>query len=414
VYSTNKTIRALHVVNTADGALCAARQAEVLAGLGVEVHVALPAACGALVPFWYEVAARVHLVNLDLPAKRPWEVPRLFAAARQLVDKVRPDIIHSHSAGTTLSLRLALDRTHAVPRVFQVPRPLHLEHLAPRIAEIQSASWRDYWIGSSACIVRHYLDAGVDPARVFLSYYGTPIRTVARTGYLRRRLGIDDDTKIVGNINLIYPPKRFLGQRVGLKCHEDIIDALGLIVRERDDVVGVLIGSTFGTSDLRYERELRRRAENTGRGKILMPGYFGAAEVQESWPDFDCAVHVPVSENCGGVVEPLMAGVPAVAGRVGGLPEVVIEGVTGTSVPVHDPWAIASAVLNILNDPEPHRRIAAAGQRLVRSMFDVERTAREVAQIYRHILHGAPRPAEFYAGSVLNAPLADDFDLRVF
>lgn len=363
-------------------------------------------------PFWHEIAAAVHPVSLNLSAKQPWEIPRLCAAARQLVDKVRPDIIHSHFVGTTLSLRLALGRMPEVPRVFQVPGPLHLEHLAPRTAEIRSATSGDYWIGSSACIVRHYLEAGVDPARVFLSYYGSPIRTGERTGYLRRRLGIDEKTKIVGNINLIYPPKRFLGQRVGLKCHEDVIDALGLIVREREDVVGVLIGSTFGTSDLRYERELQRRAENVGRGKILMPGHFDSAEVHESWPDFDCAVHVPISENCGGVVEPLMAGVPTVAGLVGGLPEVVIEGVTGATVPVHDPSAIASAVLKILNNPEPYRRMAATGQRLVMSMFDVERTAREVAQIYRHILHGAARPAAFSAVSVLTEPLTGEHDLQ--
>ena len=279
MYSTSKSIRALHVVKTADGALWAARQAEVLASLGVEVHVALPVAGGGLVPFWHEIAAAVHPVDLDLSVKRPWEIPRLCAAARQLVDKVRPDIIHSHFVGTTLSLRLALGRASGIPRVFQVAGPLHLEHLAPRTAEIQCATSGDYWIGSSDCIVRHYLKAGVDPARVFLSYYGSPIRAGERTGYLRRRLGIDDNTKIVGNINLIYPPRRLLGQRVGLKCHEDVIDALGLIVREREDVVGVLIGSTFGTSDLRYERELQRRAENVGRGKILMPGYFDSAEV---------------------------------------------------------------------------------------------------------------------------------------
>ena len=412
MYSTSKSIRALHVVKTADGALWAARQAEVLASLGVEVHVALPVAGGGLVPFWHEIAAAVHPVNLDLSVKRPWEIPRLCAAARQLVDKVRPDIIHSHFVGTTLSLRLALGRASAIPRVFQVAGPLHLEHPAPRTAEIQCATSGDYWIGSSDCIVRHYLKAGVDPSRVFLSYYGSPIRAAERTGYLRRRLGIDDHTKIVGNINLIYPPRRFLGQRVGLKCHEDVIDALGLIVRERQDVVGVLIGSTFGTSDLRYERELQRRAANVGRGKILMPGYFDSAEVHESWPDFDCAVHVPMSENCGGVVEPLMAGVPTVASRVGGLPEVVIEGVTGITVPVHDPGAIASAVLRILNNPEPYRRMAVKGQQLVRSMFDVERTAREVAQIYRHILHGAPRPADFSAGSILTGPLTGERDLQ--
>ena len=60
-----------------------------------------------------------------------------------------------------------------------------------------------------------------------------------------------------------------------------------------------------------------------------MPGKFNADEVAQSWPDYDCAVHVPLSENCGGVVEPLLAGVPTIAGNVGGLPEVVHHHRTG-------------------------------------------------------------------------------------
>src|SRR5579862_630893 len=69
-------------------------------------------------------------------------------------------------------------------------------------------------------------------------------------------------------------------------------------------------------------------------GRILMPGELPFADVQQCWADFDCAIHVPVSENCGGVVEPLLAGVPTIAGDVGGLPEVVMHGVTGIMVPI--------------------------------------------------------------------------------
>ena len=396
------TIRALHLVKTSDGALWAARQAEILARFGVEVHVAVPFRAGAAIPFWRKAGATIHVVNLDLPAKRPWAIPAMCAAARSLVDHVRPDIIHSHFVSTTLLLRLALGRNHPVPRIFQVPGPLHLEHAATRTAEICSSAANDYWIGSSGCIKRHYLEAGVSPARVFLSYYGLPLQAASRNGYLRERLGIADSTKIVGNINLIYPPKRFLGQRVGVKCHEDAIDALGAVLRVRADVIGVLIGATFGTTDTRYERELRRRAADVGRGRIVMPGYFDASEVQWSWPDFDCAVHVPISENCGGVIESLMAGVPTIASRTGGLPEVVIDGVTGLSVPVRNPSAIASAVLKVFGNSEHYARLAANGQRLVRSMFDIERTGSEIAQIYRRILEGASRPPDFFSGSVLD------------
>jgi glycosyltransferase involved in cell wall biosynthesis len=221
-------------------------------------------------------------------------------------------------------------------------------------------------------------------------------------------LGIDSREKIVGNINFIYPPKIFLGQSVGLKCHEHVIDAIGIVLRSRSDVVGVLIGGTFGTANTLYEERLRARALKIGNGKILMPGQFSSEEVKQSWADFDCAVHVPLSENCGGVVEPLMAGVPTIAGLVGGLPEVVMNRTTGLTVPLRNPQALASKILTVLENPEPCHRMAARGRRLVTEMFNVARTGREVAEIYRHILERSATPKMFSPEAFLDAIEADE------
>jgi glycosyltransferase involved in cell wall biosynthesis len=217
----------------------------------------------------------------------------------------------------------------------------------------------------------------------------------ARTGLLRRRYGIADHMKVVGNANFIYPPKWYLGQRIGPKAHEDVIDALGLIIRHRSDVIGVLIGGTFAGSR-RYEGSLRSRANAAGGGRIIMTGYLPSEEIRRMWPDFDVAVHVPTSENCGGVGEPLLAAVPTIAARVGGLPEVVVDGITGKVVGIHDPQELAQAVLSILENQEHYCGLARVGRELVRTMFDVQRTAREVYGIYRHILDVRyPRPTEF-------------------
>jgi glycosyltransferase involved in cell wall biosynthesis len=214
-------------------------------------------------------------------------------------------------------------------------------------------------------------------------------------GLLRKRYGIPDHMKIVGNANFIYPPKWYLGQRVGLKAHEDVIDALGLVVRQRQDVMGVLIGGIF-TGSQWYERRLQARAAAVGKGRILMTGYIPPEEIRRLWPDFDVAVHVPTSENCGGVVEPLLAAVPTIAGRVGGLPEVVIDGLTGKLVGIRDPQELARAVLNVLDEQEHYRGLARGGRELVGTMFNVQRTAREVFEIYGHVLDASyPRPREF-------------------
>lgn len=395
-------MRVLHVVKTSDGAGWAARQAMVLVKQGIEVHVAVPRPDGTAIPLWKEAGAHIHIANLSFPARRPWMLPEMCAAARRLVAEVNPDLIHSHFVGTTLLLRVALGRNGEIPRVFQVPGPLHLEHAIPRGADVATAGANDYWIGSSRCILQHYRNAGVGEGRLFLSYYGGPMRATERSGYLRQKLGVEEGAKIVGNINLIYPPKRFLGHSVGLKCHEDVIDAIEIVQRSRSDVVGVLIGGTFGSVDMRYEEGLKARARDIGHGRILMPGYFGTEEVRQSWPDFDCAVHVPLSENCGGVVEPLLAGVPTIAGITGGLPEVVIDGITGLSIPIRNPEALASSILTVLDNPDLYQRMALLGRRLVTKMFDIERTGIEVEQIYRHIVEGAATPTAFSAEMVLD------------
>jgi glycosyltransferase involved in cell wall biosynthesis len=185
-----------------------------------------------------------------------------------------------------------------------------------------------------------------------------------------------------------------LGQTVGLKCHEDVIRAIASVQKERPNVWGVLIGGTFGT-DQHYEKKLRKLAENTGAGRILMPGKFSSANVAQSWPDFDCALHVPLSENCGGVVEPLLSHVPTIASEVGGLPEVVQNHRTGQLVPVHRPDILAAAVINVMNERDLHRHLARQGAELVSVMFEPKRCALEIVEIYRHILYGTPRPNEF-------------------
>jgi len=171
----------------------------------------------------------------------------------------------------------------------------------------------------------------------------------------------------------------------GLKGHELLLDVLDIVCRQDPKVWGVLAGGTFA-GDRGYERALRRRAARLGGGRILMPGPVPATAVPDAWRAFDCVLHLPLSENCGGVVEPLAAGVPVVAAAVGGLPEVVLDGRTGRLVRKRDAETIASTVADVLAEPETHRALASLGSRLVREMFDVARTAAEVKQIYEHVV----------------------------
>ena len=147
---------------------------------------------------------------------------------------------------------------------------------------------------------------------------------------------------------------------------------------------------------------MRKRAKGLAGDRILFTGSLPFDKGMESWRAFDLGIHVPLSENCGGVVEPLFHGVPVVASHVGGLPEVVIEGKTGWLVPPRKPDRLANAIRNALENYELSKRMALAGKALVRQMFDVNRTASEVYGIYGHILDSSrPPPAPYNSETFL-------------
>jgi glycosyltransferase involved in cell wall biosynthesis len=86
------------------------------------------------------------------------------------------------------------------------------------------------------------------------------------------------------------------------------------------------------------------------------------------------------------LLEALAVGRPVVASRVGGIPDVVLDGQTGLLVPPSAPVKVAEGVLRLLEDPELADRLARAGQRLVKGRCSVDMAARRVASVYRAVL----------------------------
>jgi len=97
-------------------------------------------------------------------------------------------------------------------------------------------------------------------------------------------------------------------------------------------------------------------------------------------------VYISESEGLGSAALLAMAhGVPVIASRTGGLPEIVIDGVNGFLVD-NDPAAIAEAVARLAGDRELAARLGAAGRRLVEEQFTIERMAEKTIEAYRTVL----------------------------
>ncbi len=114
---------------------------------------------------------------------------------------------------------------------------------------------------------------------------------------------------------------------------------------------------------------LEAQAEALGIGtKTQFPGYIERAG--ERCGEFD-VLAVPSSRESFGVaaLEAMNCGVPVVATRVGGLPELVVDGETGRLVPPEDERAMADALLALLRDRECRERMGEAGQARAAACF---------------------------------------------
>jgi glycosyltransferase involved in cell wall biosynthesis len=90
-------------------------------------------------------------------------------------------------------------------------------------------------------------------------------------------------------------------------------------------------------------------------------------------------------------IEAMAMGKPVVAARVGGLPEVVIEGSTGRLFPPGDVSALSQAVVQLFQEPAVRLAMGRSGRERARRVFDLDKTMSQLETIYHSILAGLPR-----------------------
>jgi starch synthase len=86
------------------------------------------------------------------------------------------------------------------------------------------------------------------------------------------------------------------------------------------------------------------------------------------------------------VYEAMGCGTPVVASRVGGIPELVVDGETGLLVPPDDPAALAEAVTALLADPDRRARMGCAARAQALARFESATIALQTLALYQQAL----------------------------
>lgn len=370
-------MRVLHLLKTSYGGAWAFRLMREQVKQGLEVHVATPIDDGPLISWYKEWGIKTHAINYSLK-----QLLKNRRELRTIVEEVKPDIVHSHFVLTTIIMRMSL-RDNPVKRIFQVPGPLHLEHFIYRNIDVMLAQKQDYWIPTCNWSYQRYIKSGIKPDHLLMSYYGGDGLTFeVKKGVLRKEFGLTDSDVVIAMVAYMYAPKHFLGQKRGIKGHEDFIDAMSILMQKYPNVHAFCIGGAWDGA-VEYEKKLIAYGES----KCPRLHFLGTRNnVLELYQDVNIAIHPSHSENLGGAGESLAMGVPTIATNTGGFPDIVIHGKTGLLVPVHSPAKIAEAVESMMQNMDWARDMAQKGKELVENNTKVQKTSKEVVDFYKQIL----------------------------
>jgi glycosyltransferase involved in cell wall biosynthesis len=325
---------ATHAPEVADG--LAAR------GHGVEV---VTTAAAAPAPRRYPV----RWVSRSLPpGVRHAAVSALVARCARRADVVYATSMLGRSAIASLASRVPLVLKVAGDAAFERSRRRGL--FAGSLAEFQHAPlgptaaalrrWRtiavrraEHVLCPSEFLRSIVLSWGVPPGRVSVLPNATPaLPQLPTRDELRHRLGVDG------------PILAFAGRLTVAKSLDDALDAVDRV----EDVTLLLAG----------EGEERARLEARAGSRVRFLGALPRDGVLELFAASDASLLSSAWENFPHtLVEALAVGTPVIATEVGGVPEIVEDGVNGLLVPPHDPAALAAAVRRFFADDDLRARL---------------------------------------------------------
>ncbi|MCV0404484.1 MAG: glycosyltransferase family 4 protein [Chloroflexi bacterium] len=196
---------------------------------------------------------------------------------------------------------------------------------------------------------------------------------------IRDDFDIPADAPLVGCVGRLEPEK---GQ-------QHLIDAWPAVLREHPDAWLAIVGEGSEAD------ALRARAAALGPAVANRITFTGRREdVAALTGDLTVAALSSLREAQGiSILEAMARCRPMVASAVGGIPEVITDGVDGLLVPPANPEAIATAIGSLLGDPALRERIGAAGYRTVAERFSIDAQVRRIQAVYDEELARAGVPA---------------------
>ncbi len=319
----------------------------------------------------------------------------------RILKKYRPDILHLHFV-SFLTLYPWVARFNSVSKVFFTDhhsRPAgHVPKRAPLWKRI-AARIIGLPLSKVICVSNygHECMTAVEllPRHRFeMIYNGVDVSRVTSDdgagSAFRRRFGIPANHQIVTQVCWMIPEKGI----------SDFLGMAQVVARQKDDVHFVLVGEGSQRDQYMKDAEAMGLADRiTWTGMMDDPfgeGVFHAADVVCQFSQWE--------EVFGWMIAEAMAHAkPVVATRVGGIPELIVDGVSGYLVNRGDTELMSERVLDLLKDVQSRTRMGQIASEIVQTKFDLQKNVTQLVQSYGITVSEA-RPLGRAPAKTLNVP----------
>lgn len=313
------------------------------------------------------------------PAK---DLAALLKLAR-LLRQQRPAIVHTHTAKAGTLGRIAA-------RMAGVPIVIHTFHghtfsgyfspAATRLflaieRRLASTSTKIVTVSEGQRLELLRLQIGT-PEQVVAIPLGLELdcllRSEIRRGELRQQLGIPPETALIGVVARLVP----------IKDIATFLEAASDLRRSRPDVQFLIVG------DGELRSSLMQQARTLGLERCAH--FLGwQRDIAAIYADLDLVTLSSLNEGtpvC--LIEAMAAGLPVVATRVGGVPDLIEHGKTGLLVPPKDPKALSMAMKTLLDDPGRRREMGRLGRETVYPKYSDGALLDRIDRLYASLLTG--------------------------
>lgn len=279
-------------------------------------------------------------------------------------------ILHSH--GYKADIYNSLLRRMRVGRISTVhgwsKQDLGIKGRAYRWLDLSALRAMDKVIAVSQAVESDLCDQGIRANRTVVIPNGLPVRETDRESRdeVRAKLGLPHDALSIGCV----------GRLAKVKGHAYLIEAID---RLKDDFPTIRL---FIAGDGPLLPDLRTMIESKGLAdRVKLLGF--RDDIRALLASFDIFVLPSLSEGLPiALLEAMSLGVPVVASRVGGIPEVIVDDSQGVLVSPGNPSALANAIQMLFVDRARREALGIMGKRRVDSAFSSDAMANSYGGVY--------------------------------